>query len=144
MAGASGLAVISLVAYFVDGRRELALGAVVAGLLAASGVTWASRLTTGAFEISLVADTVVLAVWAWLMGGLALGVAAILAWVVLAAALALGPEGALRFTALGILAVLALGLAHLLFDTVEFNRDRVIVLNLLFSCAVLVPIGLLT
>lgn len=88
-------------------------------------------------------DVVVLSVWVWLMGGFALAVPAVYAWVVMAAALGLGPKAAARFTLLSLAAVAALGAAHRFFDTVVFESQRQILLNLVLSAALLVPLGLL-
>lgn len=143
MAGSASLAVVSLVVYFIDGHREVAYGALVMGGLSISGAFWAGRVRARQLAGSLMVDVVVLSVWVWLMGGLALAVPAVYAWVVMAAALGLGPKAAARFTLLSLAAVAALGAAHRFFDTVVFESQRQILLNLVLSAALLVPLGLL-
>jgi signal transduction histidine kinase len=142
MGGAGGLAVLSIVSYFARPRPESAAAAVVAAILAVSGTFWAARQTDRAFGASLVIDTGILVVWVWLMGGLVLGVGAVFAWVILAGSLGLGPEVAVRLTLLALFAVIGLGVAHLVFATTDFDRDTVILLNLVFSAAILLPTGL--
>jgi signal transduction histidine kinase len=143
MGGGAGLTVLTLVTYFIDGRREIALAAVLMGTLSASGLLWAGRLTPSGFEASLLLDLAVVTVWAWLLGGLALGVAPIFSWTILASALVLGSRSTLRFALLSVLLVCGLGVAHLLFHTVAFEADRAILLNLMFSVALLAALGAL-
>ena len=144
MAGTAALALLSLVAYVFDRQGAVAFAGVLAGALSVSGVLWVTRLTRGVFRTVLVVDTVVLTVWVWLMGGHAIGLAAVYAWVLLAAALALGPGSVFNYLALCLLAICVLGLGHLFFATVDYDHDRILLLNFAFSAALLGPIAVLT
>src|SRR5439155_8394955 len=58
--------------------------------------------------------------------------------------LALGPGSVFSYLALCLLAICVLGLGHLFFATVDYDHDRILLLNFAFSAALLGPIAVLT